>query len=349
MRRMIVPVILSGGSGTRLWPLSTPQRPKQFLPLTGSESLFQQTLGRIADRQLYAPPLVVANAAHEQLCLEEMKGVDGARLLLEPCARNTAAAIVMAAAVVRDTCGPETLILVLPSDHLIGDSASFHDAVSIGMVAAEAGRLVTFGVQPTGPETGYGYLKAGRPFEDVPGAFMVERFTEKPNRDAAEAMVADGLHFWNGGIFLFRADQFLAETSRLAPAISRCAEQAIDAAIHEGPCIRPAAAGLEPCPNVSVDYAVMEQSDQVAMVPLAAHWSDVGSWDALAQLPAPPSGQGLVNTVQSNNCYVRTDGVKVGLLGVDDLVVVAAGDRVLIMRKGQSQHIRQLAAEADAI
>ena len=346
---MIVPVILSGGSGTRLWPLSTPQRPKQFLRLTGSESLFQQTLGRIADRQRYAPPLVVANAAHEELCLEEMKNVKGARLLLEPYARNTAAAIVMAAAVVRDACGPEALILVMPSDHLIGDSAGFHEAVATGVAAAEAGRLVTFGVRPTGPETGYGYLKAGLPLEDGPGTYTVEQFTEKPNRDVAEAMVADGRHFWNGGIFLFAVDRFLAEALRLAPEISRCGEQAIEAADHDGSCIRPAAAALGPCPNVSVDYAVMERSDLVAMVPLAAHWSDVGSWDALALLPAPPVEQGLVNTVQSNNCYVRTDGIKIGLLGVEDLVVVATGERVLIMRKGQSQHIRQLVAEADAV
>jgi mannose-1-phosphate guanylyltransferase len=345
---MIVPVILSGGSGTRLWPLSTPQRPKQFLPLTGSESLFQQTLGRIADRDRYAPPLVVANAAHEELCLEAMRDFAGARLLLEPHARNTAAAIVMAAAVVRDAYGPEALILVMPSDHLIGDSASFHDAVATGVAAAEAGRLVTFGVQPTGPETGYGYLKAGCALEDAPGAFLVEQFKEKPNRELAEAMVADGMHFWNGGIFLFGVERFLTETLRLAPEISRCAEQAIEAAVHSGSCILPAAEALGPCPSVSVDYAVMERSDRVAMVPLAAHWSDVGSWDALAQLPVPPNKQGLVNTVQSNNCYIRTDGVEVGLLGVDDLVVVAAGNRVLIMRKGQSQHIRQLAAEADA-
>ena len=346
---MIVPVILSGGSGTRLWPLSTPQRPKQFLPLTGSDSLFKQTLKRIADPQRYAPPLVVANAAHEELCLEEMRGIEGALLLLEPCARNTAAAIVMAAAVVRDTMGPDSLILVMPSDHLIGDSESFHRAVATGTAAASAGRLVTFGVLPTGPETGYGYLKAGDPLEGAPGSFKVEQFTEKPNRERAEAMVADGMHFWNGGIFLFGVEHFLAEASRLAPVISLCAEQAIEAAAHDGSCISPAAAALEPCPSVSVDYAIMERSDRVAMVPLAAQWTDVGSWDALSQLPSPPSGQGMVNAVQSNNCYVRTDGVKVGLLGVDDLVVVAAGDRVLIMRKGQSQHIRQLAAEADAI
>jgi mannose-1-phosphate guanylyltransferase len=349
VRRMIVPVILSGGSGTRLWPLSTPLRPKQFLPLTGSESLFQQTLERVADRQRYTPPLVVANAAHEELCLEELNDVEGARLLLEPFARNTAAAIVMAAAVIRDAWGPEALILVMPSDHLIGENASFHDAVTTGVAAAEAGRLVTFGVRPTNPETGYGYLKAGLPLEDAPGAFQVERFTEKPDQEAAEGMVADGRHFWNGGIFLFGVDDFLAEVSRLAPEISHCSEQSIKAAVHNGSCVYPAPAALKPCPNVSVDYAVMERSDLVAMVPLDAHWSDVGSWDALAQFPAPTAEQGLVNAVQSNNCYVRTDGVKIGLLGVDDLVVVAAGERVLIMRKGQSQHIRQLAAEADAI
>ena len=346
MRGMIVPVILSGGSGTRLWPLSTPERPKQFLPLTSNESLFRQTLCRVADREVYSAPVVVANAAHERLCLEELDGTEGAHLLLEPCARNTAAAIVMAAALVRDTHGADALILVMPSDHLIGDGNSFHTAVATGVAAAEAGRLVTFGVWPTGPETGYGYLQAGPALDGVPGAFAVERFTEKPDLDVAKAMVAGGNHFWNGGIFLYRVSDFLAEAARLAPEISRCAEGSIESAEHDGVIVRPAADALEPCPNLSVDYAIMERSERVAMVPLDANWSDVGSWDALADLRSPMPE--LVTAVQSENCFVRSDGLKVGLLGVDDLVVVASGGHVLIMRKGQSQHIRQLVAQVAA-
>lgn len=345
---MIVPVVLSGGSGTRLWPLSTPERPKQFLSLTSEHSLFRQTLDRVADRETYAPPVVVANAAHEALCLVEMRGIEGARLLLEPCARNTAVAIVMAASLVLRTHGPEALILVMPSDHLIGDAMSFHAAVVTGVAAAKAGRLVTFGVQPTGPETGYGYLEAGRPLDDAPGSFAVERFTEKPDIDVANAMVSDGKHFWNGGIFLYRVRDFLDQAMRLAPDVGRCGEQAIDSSNTDEFIVRPSAAPLQACPNVSVDYAIMERSDRVAMVPLKAEWSDVGSWDALASIGSAPPGEPLVTSVKSENCFVRSDGLKVGLLGVDDLVVVASGEHVLIMRKGQSQHIRQLVAQLTA-
>lgn len=346
---MIVPVILSGGSGTRLWPLSTAERPKQFLPLIGDDSLFHQTLARVADRQSYAPPVVVANTAHMDFCLDAMTDCEGgAQLILEPCARNTAAAIVMAAWIVREAHGPDAMILVMPSDHLIGDPDSFHDAVRIGVSAASAGRLVTFGVRPRGPETGYGYLEAGPAIEEASGSFEVARFTEKPDIAAAKTMAATGRHYWNGGIFLFRVEDFLGETEKLAPEIHRCAADAVAAAEHRGACILPSPPALDPCPNLSVDYAVMEGSDRVAMVPLNADWSDVGSWDALADLTARPSGDEFVTAVQSRNCYVRSDGVKVGLLGVDDLVVVASGNQVLIMRRGHSQHIRQLVAQVSA-
>lgn len=345
---MIVPVILSGGSGTRLWPLSTPQRPKQFLPLTGTDTLFQQTLQRVADRAVYAPPVVVANAAHEALCLEELASHPGAELLLEPLARNTAAAIAMAARLVHDVHGPGALLLVMPSDHLIGDVAAFHEAVATGIAAAEAGRLVTFGVRPTGPETGYGYIEAGAGLADAAGAFRVVRFKEKPELEVAKAMVADGKHFWNGGIFLYSVATFLDELVAHAPQIADRCEQAMAHAERRGGIVYPSADALKPCPDLSVDYAVMERSDRVAMVPLSARWSDVGSWDALAELDPPAAEPGLITAVNSENCYVRSGGLKIGLLGVEDLVVVATGDRVLIMRKGESQHIRQLVAEAAA-
>jgi mannose-1-phosphate guanylyltransferase len=345
---MIVPVILSGGSGTRLWPLSTAERPKQFLPLIGDDSLFQQTLKRISNRNVYAPPAVVANVAHMDFCLDELSDYEGAQLVLEPCARNTAAAIVMAAAVVEQVHGPNSMILVMPSDHLIGDSEAFHDAVRVGESAAASGRMVTFGVVPRGPETGFGYLETGAPLEDVRGAFEVARFTEKPELATARAMVASGRHYWNAGIFLFRVEDFLRESAKHACEIHDCALRAVAEAERRGACILPLEAELTECPNASVDYAVMERSDSIAMVPLSADWSDVGSWDALADLGSDMSAGSLVTAVQSENCYVRSDGLKVGLLGVDDLVVVASGDHVLIMRRGHSQHIRQLVAKVAA-
>lgn len=346
---MIVPVVLSGGSGTRLWPLSTPTRPKQFLPLTGTDTLFRQTLERVSDQTLYHPPVVVANAGHEALCLAEMPAEPDVRLILEPVARNTAVAIVMAAAEVALLYGPGALLLVLPSDHWIGDLASFHAAVATAVEAAQAGRMVTFGVAPSGPEIGYGYLEAGDAIIEAPGAFVVQRFTEKPVLHLAEAMVADGRHYWNGGIFLFSAGVFLEEAARLAPDVAHSGRLAMTEAVREGRIVHPAPEALAECPDVSVDYAVMERSDRVAVVPLSANWSDVGSWDALAAFPPSAAATERVSQQECGNCYVRSDGIKVAMLGVDDLIVVASGDRILIMRKGQAQSIKSLVAEAQAV
>ena len=341
---MIYPVILSGGSGTRLWPLSTAEKPKQFLPLVADESLFAQTLARVSERASYAPPIVVANVTHEALCRSELAEIEGSRLILEPIARNTAVAIVMAASVALQK-DPDSVLLVMPSDHRIGDEAAFHEAVRNGLSAAKRRLLVTFGIQPTGPDTGYGYLQAGEPiggFEDV---FLVERFCEKPASDSAKAMLAAGAHFWNGGIFMFRAADFLEECQKFAPDVCQCGIEAITAGESEGTTSRPALQSLEHCPNISVDYAVMERSSKIAMVPLNADWSDVGSWDALADLaPAltPPS----VAAIDSVNCYVRAEGCTVALLGVEDLIVVASGRQIVIMKRGRSQDIKRLAAAA---
>lgn len=343
---MIVPVILSGGSGTRLWPLSTNERPKQFLPLVGPESLFRQTLRRVEDRSVYAAPIVVANAAHEQLCSAELEGIGDAVLLLEPVARNTAAAIAMAAEVGQAIHGPDAALLVMPSDHVIAETQIFHEAVAVGLAAARRGLLVTFGICPSGPETGYGYVKAGAAIDGAPGVHAVERFIEKPRREAAEAMIAAGNHFWNGGIFLFAAGDFLQELARVAPAIANSAKAAIAGAEQDATRVRPDREALEGCESISVDYAVMERSSRVATVPLDAGWSDVGSWDALSEIDFEALQDERITVVNSGNCYVRSDGLKVGLLGVEDLLVVAVGDRVLIMRRGQSQDVRQLAPAA---
>jgi mannose-1-phosphate guanylyltransferase len=343
---VITPVILSGGSGTRLWPLSTPERPKQFLSLVSDDSLFGQTLDRVSDRTSYAAPIVVANAAHEGLCLEELERAPGATLILEPLARNTAVAIVMAAAVAARE-DPAAVLLVLPSDHRIADAPAFHEAVKRGQVAAEAGRLVTFGIQPTGPETGYGYLEAGDVHSDLDGAFRVARFKEKPELPAAKAMLAAGGHYWNGGIFMFRADRFLAECAQLATEIHKAGTDAVAAAVTENGVVRPAKQPLVSCPGISVDYAVMERSDAISMVPLDAGWSDVGSWDALADLETPETAADTsAPKLDSRNCFVRTSGPKVALLGVEDLIVIATGDQVVVMKRGSSQGIKQLAAMA---
>jgi mannose-1-phosphate guanylyltransferase/mannose-6-phosphate isomerase len=339
---VIFPVILSGGSGTRLWPLSTPERPKQFLPLVGEKSLFAETLERVSDRSTYAPPVVVANAAHERLCAAELEGQQ-AELILEPIARNTAAAIVMAAALIAEQ-DPEAILLVMPSDHRIGRPDRFHAAIAEGQAAAKSGRLVTFGVVPTAPETGYGYLEAG---EKVAGTQVrdVVRFVEKPDLATAEEMVGAGRFFWNGGIFMYSARVLLDECRALAPEIHDCAVAAIRESERGGAAVRPSAQALERCPSISIDYAIMERSDRIAMVPLDADWSDVGSWDALAQIESFPNGKS-VHQLDSRDCYVKSDSTRVSLLGVDGLIVIATGDQVVIMRKGRSQEIKQLAAAA---
>jgi mannose-1-phosphate guanylyltransferase/mannose-6-phosphate isomerase len=343
---VITPVILSGGSGTRLWPLSTRARPKQFLPLVGKESLFHETLQRVADRDRYAAPVIVANAAHEALCLAELADTAGARLILEPVARNTAVAIVMAA-IVALRSDPNAVLLVMPSDHRIIDEAAFHQAVQRGAGAAGRRLLVTFGIEPTHAETGYGYLEAGEQLGGLDEVYAVARFKEKPDLAAAEQMIAAGRHYWNGGIFLFRADVFLGECRKSAPEIFRSGEDAVAAGESEGGIFRPALQPLLGCPDISVDYAVMERSDVVSMVPLAAQWSDVGSWDALADLAAAHMpDDGKVQALDSSNCYVRTNGPKIALLGAEDLIVVATDDQIVIIKRGRSQDIKQLAALA---
>lgn len=343
--RVITPVILSGGSGTRLWPLSTPQRPKQFLSLIGEKSLFAETLARVSERLTYTAPLVIANAAHEQLCESELAEHADAQLVLEPLARNTAVAIAIAANIVRETYGSDALMLVLPSDHRIGNPDAFQQAVAVGTAAAINGRLVTFGVKPAGPETGFGYIEAGGALDNEERVWSVEAFTEKPERAVAEAMVASGRHYWNGGIFLFAAGSLLDEVGRLAPDVAKAAVEAVTLGHREDQSFYPLAAAMVASPDISIDYAVMEKTDKVAVVPLDCDWSDVGSWDALASLAGSETTSADVRMIDTKGCFTRTDGVQISLLGVEDLIVVASGGHVVVMRKGQSQRIKELMAE----
>ncbi len=348
--KLIVPVILSGGGGSRLWPFSTKDTPKQFLPLVDSKTLFEQALERVRDRLRFSAPIVVGSIHHAELCARPL-AVEGGdtRLILEPCARNTAAAVIMAADVVSQAYGDDALLLVMPSDHVIEDVAAFHEAIAKGEAAARSGRLVTFGIEPSGPDTGYGYLHMGDDLPETPGVRDVERFVEKPALEAAEAMVASKEYLWNAGIFLFRADAFLSEAAAAAPLIASSARAAVAAAAHDGIRITPDAALLAASPSESIDYAIMEHSRKVAVVPMSPGWSDLGSWDALASLFGTGETVGPITTVDCESCYIRSDGVQVAALGVRDLIIVASGGRLLILPRGRSQEVKRLLSVMDSM
>lgn len=345
MDDLITPVILSGGAGTRLWPLSTPARPKQLLPLTGPRTLLAETALRVADPARFRAPLVVASASHADAVEADLAaaGCAPATLILEPVGRNTAAAIALAA---HAADRPDRLLLVLPSDHHIDDPAAFAAAIARARRAAQDGWLVTFGIQPTAPETGYGYIRIGETIAD--GVRRVERFKEKPDRAAAAAMLAEGGHFWNAGIFLFRADRLLAMLAQHAPAIAGSVRGAMDAATRSAARIAPDAAAFATAPAEPIDCAVMEKADRVAVVPVAMAWSDVGSWDALWDLgPQDEAGNtvaGHAIALDTRNCLLRGDGVRVAACGVEDLIVVAVPGEVLVLRRGHAQDVRRIVA-----
>ena len=341
--KLIVPVILSGGSGTRLWPMSRPELPKQFLPLTADETMLQLTARRTREGERFAAPIVVANAMHADQIEGQLAetGTSPAALILEPMGRNTAPAIALAALAAADADAP---LLVMPSDHVINDVDAFHAAIARALPLVEEGWLVTFGITPDAPETGYGYIQVGEPLAE--GVHRVARFVEKPPRDVAEAMVAAGDHAWNGGIFLFRADKFLGALAAHAPEMLDAVRRSMDAATREGGRIWPEHDAFAASPSDSIDYAVMEKADRVAVVPVAMGWSDVGSWDALHAISDGDDGgnvcRGDVVAIDTRGCLVRADGKRVALVGVEDLIVVASGDDVLILPRGRSQEVKKL-------
>lgn len=339
----IIPIILSGGSGTRLWPMSRPEMPKQMLPLTADETMLQLTAQRTAAHPLFGAPIVVANAFHADLVEAQLASIEaGAQaLILEPMGRNTAPAIALAAIAAGGGADP---ILVMPSDHVIDDVPTFHAAIERALPMVREGWLVTFGIQPTAPETGYGYIHVGD--EIAPGVHRVENFVEKPPLDRAQAMLAAGGHYWNGGIFLFRADMYLAALGQHAPDMLVATQQAMSRARHEGTRVYPDADAFAASPADSIDYAVMEKADRVACVPVDMGWSDVGSWDALHALSDCDghgnSCKGDVVTLDTVDCLVRSDGVRIAMVGVSDLIVVASGNDVLILPRGRSQEVKRL-------
>ncbi|MBV8494920.1 MAG: mannose-1-phosphate guanylyltransferase/mannose-6-phosphate isomerase [Alphaproteobacteria bacterium] len=346
---MIYPVILSGGSGTRLWPMSRSLYPKQLLALFGDASLLQQTAARVAGNPGFAPPVIVANEEHRFIIAEQLReiGVEPEALLLEPVGRNTAPAAAVAALRIAET-DPDGLVLIMPSDHAIADGKAFHKAIGQAAVAAKAGRLVTFGITPDRAETGYGYIAGGEPIKGSEGALVVARFIEKPGAADAERYVAAGDYFWNSGIFLFPAAVYLAELERLRPDMLAACQQALANAKSDADFTRLDKAAFTECPADSIDYAVMEHTDRAAVVPVGMGWSDLGSWDALWEMSEKDGGgnalAGNVVAEETRNCYLRSQNGLIAAIGVEDLVVVATDDAVMVAPRNRTQDVKQLVA-----
>ncbi|WP_336512012.1 mannose-1-phosphate guanylyltransferase/mannose-6-phosphate isomerase [Sphingomonas arenae] len=341
----IIPVILCGGSGTRLWPLSRSLYPKQLVSLQEEQTLLQSTVRRVAG-QGYAKPLIVANEEHRFLIVDQLEGLGAGpeAVILEPQGRNTAPAIALAAQVAAAD-DPDALLLVMPSDHLVGDGAAFHRAIDTGRAAAEAGALVTFGAAARSPETGYGYIEASSDGVSDEGARPVARFVEKPDLATAAAYVASGHHYWNCGIFLFTASAYLDELRRLVPDVARSTATAIEQAAADGLFLRPEAQAFARSPSISIDYAVMEKTDRARVVPVDMGWSDVGSWNSLWEIsPKDSKGNALAGDVlpiDTRDSLIRSDGsLTVATVGVKDLVVVATRDAVLILPRDRAQDTR---------
>jgi mannose-1-phosphate guanylyltransferase/mannose-6-phosphate isomerase len=345
----IHPVILSGGAGTRLWPLSRASYPKQLLKLASSRTMLQETAARGLTDVGFAQPLLVCNDDHRFLVEEQLQeiGLKPQAILLEPMARNTGPAIAAAALwlLARD---PDAMMLVQPSDHVITSPDAFLSAVMRGLGAAQEGRLVTFGIKPSRADTGYGYIQSGDALKDVPGAFAVDRFVEKPDRATAQRFVDSGAFFWNSGIFLLSARAFLGELSRINPAMLGACERAVQEGKEDLTFFRLAADAFGEAPNLSIDHAVMEHTSAAAVVPVDMEWSDVGSWPALRAVGAlDVNGNMLHGDVVADrvrNSYIRSERQLVAAVGLDNVVVVATDDAVLVADADSASEVSRIVA-----
>lgn len=343
---LITPVILSGGSGTRLWPLSTPEKPKQFLNLFGPLSMFQLTLQRCADESLYRSPVIVGSANHVAIMQEQMQevGVMSDNIILESCPRNTAPAIALAALAAEN---PTDLLLVMPSDHMIKNLAAFRKSVMASIPVAQSRWLVTFGIEATGPATGYGYIQQGDRIVGSSGSWSAKRFVEKPNREHAEQMLAEGGYHWNAGIFLFRADSYLEAMERHSPEMLAACQAAMNKQRIDTDICYPDPDAFASAPSDSIDYAIMERSDKVAVTPVNPGWSDVGSWDALFELSKKDEHSnaivGKAVTSESGNNLIHSEGMAVAVHGVHDLIIVTHGNKIMILPRGKSQNVKDIA------
>ena len=342
----IIPVILSGGTGTRLWPVSRESFPKQLWPLVSDATLLQQTAQR-ARGEGFAAPIVVCNQEHRFLIAEQLRAVDihDARIVLEPVGRNSAPAITAAAILAAET-DPDAVLWMMAADASIADTAALHISLAIAAAAARAGRIVTFGMRPTAPETGFGYIEQGAPLPDAPGAYAVGGFVEKPDAAAAQRLATDGRHLWNSGMFVFTARTLLDELDKYAPDVPRAVRAAVADRKTDLDFIRLGVKAFAACPSISLDYAVAERTDRAAVVPADLGWSDVGSWGALWELGRKDAdGNVAVGDVlleAARNCYVRSDGMLAAVVGLEDAVVVVTEDAVLAMHRGHAQDVKKV-------
>ena len=349
---MLIPLILSGGSGTRLWPVSRRNLPKQFLSLTGDKTLFQQTLLRASRLPDTVAPIVVAADDHRFLAAEQLQelGVNDASILLEPMARNTAPAIAVGALRALEKSA-DALILVLPADHLIGDDGSFSEAVAKARPLADQGWLVTFGIRPDRAETGFGYIQRGDALENQ--SFRVSQFVEKPKLEIAERYLASGQYDWNSGMFVFRAARYLEELAQHAPEMLSAAKRAYEKANIDLDFIRLDAEAFGAAPGDSIDYTVMEKTSRAAVVPVSCGWSDIGSWDAL-WMAADKDGNGNHNegdviAIDTHGSLIRShDRHLVATVGLDDVVIVTTPDATLVARRDASQDVKRIVEEIKA-
>lgn len=335
----IHPVILCGGNGTRLWPLSRITRPKPFLPLIGDDTLFEATVARCSDAELFAAPIIVTGHAHAELVESQLQDRTDSRIIVEPMGRNTAPAIALAACALP----ADAIMLVCPSDHHIGDMRAFHEAARAAAKLARDDWMVSFGIEPDRPETGFGYIKRA---EAIVGGYRIDRFVEKPDADTAQQFLNEGGFSWNGGIFAFRAGAFMAELAKHRSDLAVGVKAAMDGSRHDGQRIMPDHASFEGLQGESVDYAVMEKTDRAAVVPVAMDWSDIGNWEALREARKSDTDgnhvRGAAQLVDCTNVMVQSDGPAVSAIGLDGVIIVVDGDQVLVIGPGGEQKVGKL-------
>lgn len=345
---MILPVIMAGGTGSRLWPMSRELYPKQFLRLTSKYSMLQETILRLEALEVLSP-LLICNEQHRFLAAEQLRQINKPtnNIILEPIGRNTAPAIALAALSAMKN-GEDPLLLVLAADHVIENTESFHQAVSDAIVFAEKGKLVTFGIVATGPETGYGYIHRGQSQSEQTVAFSVNSFVEKPDLETAREYLSSGEYYWNSGMFLFKASRYLEELAVYRPDILEACEKSVVSVRHDvvADFIRVDQEAFIACPDESVDYAVMEKTNEAVVIPLDAGWNDVGSWSALWEVNGKDQYEnsltGDIFTHDSKNCYINTDETLVAAIGVTNLVIINTKDAVLVIDKSKVQDVKKV-------